>query len=449
MCIRDRYNNGSGWVDLNATTFNGFCFAVPPNELTIDCTTNNLGYEDWDIRGEFTVNQSGGPGSCVYYSNIASLNICCPLDMTQVDVVVSDPNNLLCDQDVVNYQVQLNSVYPFISNVATGITLDWYYNNVLIPFPNQTSFSYPATIDINDGACFKVSISSCGKQEDFEECFTIDPIPQCGTITDAMMPNNLIPISTDLYEICPENDAALRIDLPFTDCIPTWQYSCDQSNWSDLGSTNTIQNTNILPSILCSGTDIWYRIECKPLSDPSGCDPCYSNEIKIRLNQISSPGTITGANFVCTGSTNQLTHNNLDPSLAHQWYCNGIAVGNGSATLDAAEGGCYWVESTNTCHTIVTPSYCIDKCEINPVISCPDVCPRPGVGVILSACDSKDSCGSSLSYQWSVSGSNTPIINGCTITHVPDPGVNTYSVTVTNALGCTATTSANITPCLN
>jgi len=160
-----------------------------------------------------------------------------------------------------------------------------------------------------------------------------------------------------------------------------------------------------------------------------------------------SPGTITGADMFCLGSSTTLTHQGHDPTLNNQWYCNGIAVGNGGPILSATSGGCYWVESTDGCSAISTPVFCTMACEVEATISCPDVCPKPGVPITMSACKSFDTCNKALTYQWAVTGSTAPTINGCDITHIPDPGGTTYSVIVTNAIGCTATASVTVVPC--
>ncbi len=252
-----------------------------------------------------------------------------------------------------------------------------------------------------------------------------------------------------IYEICPGDDAALKIDNPFQNCIPTWEFSFDLLNWAPLGSTNSIQNTNILPTSSWPGSNIYYRIECNPFNDPSGCEPCYSDTLEIRLINQPSPVTVTGPTQFCFGGSASLSFSGGGVGLTHQWYCNGIPVGNGTSPLNATDGGCYWVESTDGCFVVESPLYCIDACVVEAKISCPNTCPRPGVPITLSACDSSDSCGLPLTYNWTVTGSNVPTINGCMITHIPDPGGTTYTVTVTNSLGCSSTVSTTIVPCLN
>jgi hypothetical protein len=444
-------NDGSGWVALPSTIFNGFCFGVPPGEITIDCSSSLTGEETLQFRIISTV--STGPSSvpCTYISKEFSLDVCCPVEPSSVMVGTGYPGDLLCDGDPVTFNVSLNS-YPFITALASGVSIDWKFNGVPISFSNQASFSFPATADVTAGACFEATVNFCGKTGVFETCIPIDPIPVCGEIDTLMKPTALTKIGSmpDVYEICPGQDAALKIKTPFTDCNPTWQYSFSNGPgavWIDLGSSNSQQNTNILPTSLWPGSNIFYRIECRPLSDPSGCEPCYSNVIEIRLKQGPSPGAISGNNYICFGGSTTLTNTGLDPTLSHQWICNGRPVGTGSPTLAATEGGCYWIESMDDCYSIQTNKFCLDVCIIEPIISCPDVCPKPGVAITLDGCSSTDSCNQGLTYSWSVTGSNAPTINGCAVTHIPDPTGSTYTLTVTNSYGCTASTSVTIIPC--
>jgi len=454
LAITWEYDNGTGWTSLPVNPFNGFCFAVPPGALTIDCTTNNLGYEDWEIRAAVTVFYNNGLDSCQYFTPEEDLRICCDLAGTNLAATTNFPGDLLCDGDTVNFNVNLTAAYPFISTPAPGITIDWTYNGTALPaFANQNSFPYMDIVDAATGACFSavVTNTNCGKSVTLNQCFQVDLIPICGTIDTLILPTKLNQISSNpkIYEICPGDDAALKIDDPFANCIPTWEYSFNLSSWTPLGSTNSIQNTNILPTSSWPGSNIYYRIKCNPLNDPSGCEPCFSDTLEIRLINQPSPVVISGPLQFCAGSAAVLTYAGGTPGLTHQWYCNGIPVGNGSSTLNATDGGCYWVESTDGCFTVKSTLYCIDACVVEARISCPNTCPKPGVPITLSACDSFDSCGLPLTYTWTVTGSTAPTINGCTITHVPDPGGTTYTVTVTNSLGCTDTTSTTIVPCLN
>jgi len=442
-------SGGSSFTVIDTLLGNLTCGVTPASSFQIDCTTSSLGYEDWDVRGDFKFKD--GADSCFHQTKSIPLRICCGLDDLYIEG--SNTDTLLCDMDTTDFTIDLLPNYPFLTNAASGVTIDWSYNGTPLPqFADQTSFNYNnIIIDVTQGACFKAKVDFpiCGKMADLDLCFPIDPMPICGTIDTMMMPTPLNQISSNpkVYEICPGDDAALKIDQPFMNCIPTWQYSFDLATWVDMGSTNSQQNTNILPTSAWPGSNIYYRIECRPINDPSGCEPCHSDTLEIRLAAPLVAGTVLGKPMVCKGDRLLLTHTGFDPTLTHQWYCNGMPVGNGRSTFTATMTGCYWVESTDGCQIISTPKYCTEFCEVVAVISCPDVCPRPGVPITLSGCDSFDTCGKALSYQWQVTGSTPPTINGCSITHVPDPGGTTYTLIVINAIGCADMKSVTIVPC--
>ncbi len=443
--------DGTTWNLISQALLDLTCGVVPQGSISIDCTTSTLGYEDWEVRSEFKYKD--GSDSCYHYTKSVPLRVCCGLDDLGLQGSTNFPGDLLCDMDVVDFALDVSPNYPFLTNPASGVRIRWSYNGSPLPaYDDLTQINYNnITVDVNQGACFKVDVNFgiCDKQTSLQYCFPIDPMPICGTIDTLINPTVLTQISVTpkVYEICPGEDAALKIDLPFMNCIPTWEYSFDLSSWTGMGSTNRQQNTNVIPTAAWPGSNIYYRIKCDPINMPSGCEPCYSDTLEIRLSAPPIIGTITGKDQICCDETTIYTHVGHDPSLTNQWYCNGIPVGNGGMTLQASMEGCYWVESTDSCHTISTPVKCLEVCKIEAVISCPDVCPKLGTPIILSACDSVDSCGLPLTYQWSVTGANTPTIAGCNVTHIPDAAGTTYTVKVTNALGCMQTASVTIVPC--
>lgn len=448
-------NNGGTFSLIDTALGDIICGVASPGAFMVDCSTSTLGYEDWEVRGELKFKDQ--MDSCYHLTKPVPLRVCCSLDSLKIDGSTNHPMDLLCDMDTVDFTIDLLPNYPFLRNAASGVTIDWSFNGTALPqFANQTSFNYNnIIIDVATGACFQavVDFPICGKKATIDLCFLVDPRPICGTIDTLMMPTALTQLSASpkIYEICPGDDAALKIDDPFFNCIPHWEYCFDLSVptpiWYPMGATNSQQNTNIIPTAAWPGSQIYYRIECRPINDPSGCEPCYSDTLEIRLQTPLVAGTILGKPMVCEGDNLLLTHSGFDPTLTHQWYCNGMPVGNGGPTLTATMTGCYWVESTDGCEVISTPKYCTMFCEVVATISCPDVCPRPGVPITLSGCDSFDTCGKPLTYQWQVSNGPAPTINGCQITHIPDPAGTTYTLIVLNSIGCADMTSVTIVPC--
>lgn len=78
----------------------------------------------------------------------------------------------------------------------------------------------------------------------------------------------------------------------------------------------------------------------------------------------------------------------------------------------------------------------------------PNECAYQGQSVTLSGCDSQSTCGNTgMTYQWAYNNGTLVSTNGCTIEHLPDPAGTTYTLTVMDANGCSATTTRFVKPC--
>jgi hypothetical protein len=459
------YNdNNTGWNLVTNAAFNDFCFAVPPQSINIDCNQNPDGYLRRIYRANIKVVNASFMDTCLYTSDEDTLLICCPID-PQSSISIAT-NTLMCEGDTQTVMVTLNS-NDFVEHISSNsfVNIDWKINNVLVTsLNNSASFSHFVTAGTSD-YCFEANISNCaGKQLVISKCIKIDPKPICGTITG--MSNSLNQISTDpdpnaskVYTICPSNDAKIAIDQAFQNCTPQWEYSFDLTNWSALGYSNTEQNTNVLPSNLWpNNTDsIYYRISCLPLSNPSACVPCNSDTIKIKLLEAPIAVNITGTSPICAGGGSSLSITNpqtgTTPATNYTWLHNGEIIGTGT-TFNASEDGCYWVEATNGCQSSTSNQFCLEVCEVIPVISCPlmpNECAYLGQRISLSGCNSTSSCGGNagLTYQWSYDSGTLISSNGCNIEHMPASNGTTYTLVVTDANGCQATTTRFIKPCSN
>ena len=457
--IQWEYNDDNlGWQD--DPDFDKFCFVVQPGKVSIDCASSQAGFTERVYRAKVRVVDPVLMDTCNYTSDADTLLICCPIDPTSSITIMT--NTQMCEGDTQTVQVTLNS-NDFVETIAGGsyVSIDWTINgNADATLADASSFNHFVTAGITD-YCFEATITNCGgKQLVVTECIQIDPKPVCGTIIGLPSPATLTQINANPkeYTICPSNDASIGIDHPFFNCNPQWQYSFDLAIWNDLGYSNSVQNTNVLPSYLWPvNTDsIFYRISCQPLSNPSACKPCNSDTLKIKLSAKPDTVLIAGTSPVCSGNSTTLTVTNPQtgtiPPITYTWLHDGVTVGTGTSYL-ASQDGCYWVEASDGCQ--VTPSYqfCLEVCEIEPIISCPlmpNECAYLGQPVTLSGCDSQSSCGNTgLSYQWSYDSGTEISTNGCTIEHLPASSGTTYTLTVTDVNGCSASTTRFVKPCSN
>lgn len=457
------YTDGTGWTPLPTGIFSGLCFPVPAGTIALDCASSTTGFVDLFYRATITL-----PDGCTYTTDPYQLRVCCPLSPVSISL---SPSSALCEGDNATISATLTSPDLFVSNPAGQVSVVWTLpDNTQVT--NVSSLNYQVTNASHPQECFTVTVSNCAaKDVTASACITVDKEPQCGAITGMPVPANLIPDASDpnLYYICPGDDAAVGVATPFSDCNKNWQYSFDQVNWTGLGISNDVQNTNILPSYYwpAGATSIFYRIECQPMSSPSGCVPCYSNTLEIRLLTPPLPDVITGDDQICKGDFSLLSVSNPVSGLQYTWFWNGAEVATGTSYA-ATQGGCYWVEISNGCQVTETPWFCLEVCEIVPIISCPlsdpndpdarKECAYLGSSIMLSACDSDfakpsahcaDNSGFIYTWTWTDGSGNPQSATGCMLTDYPAAGGTTYYLSIFDpASGCSASDDIIIIPCL-
>ncbi len=149
---------------------------------------------------------------------------------------------------------------------------------------------------------------------------------------------------------------------------------------------------------------------------------CGNTSTSITVTAGSAPASISGVTAICNGASTTLTAN---AGQSYQWstgdVTQSINVGSsGTYTVTVTQaGGCTASASVNvTVNTSPTPS-------INGNLN---IC--PGISTVL------DAGAGYASYQWSSGGSISQFLN------VSSAG--TYTVTVSNAAGCTGTASVTV-----
>jgi len=463
--VWEHNDDGTGWLAEPNPPFIGFCFVAP--SVTGDCSLANPdGFVDRAYRAKISVTDPM-LGVCEYISDEYVLRICCPISPATVNIAVAQPgllNGTLCEGDVADLTVTLNSPDPFVNVPGAATTIEWYQNGIHNPmWDNQSSFTVMGVTASVPSICFKAEVHHCSKMLSFSACITVDPVPQPGTIdkdplcTTLEPPVSPCPAGTICYSICPGNDASLAIVSPYNECVPRWQYSFDHTTWTDMGITNEIQNTNELPGDWPwpSGfPPIYYRLACYPFHTPSGCEPEFSNEIRIEFIQPPPVDAIAGLTQICKEDGGTWLSVVVSGPYTYIWYCDGLEVQNGpSFTFYATKEACYWVDITNGCQVTQTPRHCLKVCELVAVIGCPSDCPYIGESVTLNACTgTRNTCGgdpSTFIYNWTWTDSTgTYTSTGCSITYTPPADGTTFTVMVTDpATGCTDSDTTTIVPC--
>jgi hypothetical protein len=458
-------NDGTGWTNL---AYAGSCFVVQPGQITLDCDLSTQGFVDRQYRAVIVKSTAGL--NCEFFSDPFPLRVCCPVanagtDVTDILINITPStalNGTLCEGDVVTLDVSLQSTHPFLPPAGLGnqAAINWSSNYATVSMYDDSGGFTLAVTAGEDDICFTAVIENCAcGLLTVTKCVPVDPKPNCDSILGISPTLTLLSPSPMLvYDICPGDDAQLAFFDPagFSDCIPVWEYSFDviAGPWVPLGTSNSTQNTNLLPSYYwpAGASQIYYRVRCAPESTPSGCEPCYSNIIRVILKSPPALQSVVGSSPICKGGTATLSVPLVMTGTTYTWFHDGLEVGTGP-TYAASEPGCYWFDSDDGCQVTTSPPFCLEVCEVIAVISCPlapnkCVCTGDDVYVHLSGCDSADNCAGTLTYDWSIDGQH--YASTCSMQYTPAINGNMVQLTVTNKItGCTDTASTFIKPCKN
>ena len=302
--------------------------------------------------------------------------------------------------------------------------------------------NYTYTVTVKNGTCEAKSVSITVKVEN----------PPISTIT------------ANKVWICPNEEDVLSlssIQPPGT--IYQWEYQINcTGTWFPAGNMNPTQNTNGMSSSnpYYTGLDAKLCWRIKTPGTPICPDPTYSNVWQYNLiKKPCTPVITSSALKKCKGSSVTLSGNYVPPCTGpiweylYQWYLNGLPVGpiigpNASLPiqLPTTQPGNYYLKvySKNRCDSSISNNLIIEDCLLN--ISITGTCCSDGSTPIRLTANATSTCGNAIvSYTWTGGGvSQTgPVLN-----LNPPPSANTtYTVTVRDAMGCTASASVTITYC--
>ena len=371
---------------------------------------NNVGtIYDWSGPGGFTATgaQINGlaPGQyCVTVTSPAmceSADICIDIyEPPTIDILVEDVLNSSCGNTPDGY-AEINA-----SGGAGTFTYMWSNGGMLDTIQNVSPGMYSVTVFDANG------------------CFS--------TASVEILPSSTLPIAVTPINISCFGDMDGSVTSNLSGGTAPFTYI-----WSNSETTATISN-------LGPGN---YDLT---VSDAAGC-------ITTVTTSISEPSEITGSaaglNTICSGDQTNITLTGSEPGVTYSWTQTSQAGASGASNGTGATIAQTLQNSTNSSVTVtytITPQgpAFTGNCDGDPFDFVVTIVPP-----ILSAVDnlilncSTDSNGGNLDL--SVSGGQAPYTymwdNGAGTSQDPtNLGSGTYSVTITDAIGCTNTNSAII-----
>ncbi|MBS1743551.1 MAG: T9SS type A sorting domain-containing protein [Bacteroidetes bacterium] len=172
----------------------------------------------------------------------------------------------------------------------------------------------------------------------------------------------------------------------------------------------------------------------------NGCGSITSNHIAVTVNSLPAAViTASGATTFCQGGSVTLSAN-TGVGLTYQWFVNGSLIsGAASSSIPAVTTGTYSATVTNANGCSANSN--VISVTVNPLPTATITAAGPvtfctGGSVVLNA-----NTGSGLTYQWK---QNTSNISGATASSYTATTAGSYTVVVTNANGCSATSLATV-----
>ncbi len=181
--------------------------------------------------------------------------------------------------------------------------------------------------------------------------------------------------------------------------------------------------------------DTWYRVFVK--NGP--CGPKYSNPVKVTVNKKPAPHITAGGPLTfCVPGHVTLTATNPNGGTC-QWYRNGLPItGATGMSYTATASGNYYVWCKNGCGKGKSN---IIKVKASKVVAAIEgacgVCPPACVNLTAVAGGGV----APYTFVWSPGGGTSQTLHACPTTNT------TYTVTVTDANGCSTTATHNVTIC--
>ena len=222
-----------------------------------------------------------------------------------------------------------------------------------------------------------------------------------------------------------------------------------------IGSVTTSDNvvatvkptfTSSYSATICQGDSIAFGTEFKnsagtytrTVTAANGCDSTIT--LNLSVTSVASTATASGSTTVCQGNTVTINAN-TGTGLTYQWKRNGVDInGATNATLIANSSGSYTVAVTQSGCSATSNAVTV-TINNNPSVA---ITANPGNSITLGNTVTLEATAGLSSYSWSPT---TNLSNASAASPVFTPasdGSFTYTVTGTDANGCSGTASVTI-----
>ncbi|MES2276363.1 MAG: hypothetical protein V4592_10095 [Bacteroidota bacterium] len=408
---------------------------INTNAIITQCTPGVT-----SVTRTFRATIAGWPATCPI-SNV-SLTVWCPSAAGAISPV-GNSAGYICSNNVYPFTFPLTLNGSIVGNVSwayTGPGGGTFVPNAANPsqFKVTVPGTYVISATVSNGTCASIIRSITVVVED----------PLTVSISG----------SNGNAAVCPNDGVMLTANAPAAPAGSTylWEYSANCSGiWTASSVSTSTQNTNPIgnmgPYSPVPITSLCWRV--KVTAPNSACAPAMAS---YTINILQAPCTpVISSNIAlpkCPGSAAMLSApancgSGTGP-LTWQWYLNGIAIpGATNPTYPAVLPGNYTLEVKNQCVTRTSLPFAVADC-INLLTITGPCNTSAGAAVTLTVHATNPPCwGTTNIYKWYANGIVIAGATGTTVQVSPTAGTTTYTVTVTSATGCQASTSIAVKVC--
>jgi len=384
------------------------------NSVTLSANTgNNLSYQ-WNVNGypisganssTYTTNNPGN--YTVTVTSTAGSYSCSNTSIPPVTLQSYSPPPAFITTTSATTFCAGNTII-LDADTGTGYTYQWILNGVNIP---QSTIP---TLSVASSGNYSVKVTNS------QGCSATSPAT---VVTVVALPTPVVTASGNT-QLCPGGNVSLS-----TPTAPGLTYQWYNGNTAIPGAT--------FPVYVTSATANYTVV----VTNGTGCQGT-SNAIAVMMNpNPSSAITASGPTSICSGANVTLSAPVIG-GYTYQWDLNGAPIsGATSSNYQASAAGNYTVTVTNPGPGCISTSSPATNVVVFPLPSATSTSQGPtsvcnGSSVVLVA-----NSGTGLSYQWNKSGVAIP-----TAIHITDTVLvsGSYTVTVTDVHGCSATSAANM-----